>query len=57
MAKRSNPAQIRQQQSELIMAAIAGRPSASSSSLSRSYGLSVEDVRRILQSKGVIDND
>lgn len=57
MAKRPNPAQLRQQQSELIVAAIAGRSSASSSSLSRSYGLSVEDVRRILQSKGVTAND
>lgn len=56
MAKRPNPAQLRQQQSELVIAAIAGRPSASSSSLSRSYGLSVEDVRRILQSKGVRDD-
>lgn len=56
MATRKNPAAILQQKCDLLRSAIQGRASVSSSSLSASFGLSVEEVRRILRSKGVRDD-
>lgn len=56
MARRPNPAAILARQSELVVAALIGRTTASSTSLSNSYGMPVEQVRRILQSKGVTDD-
>lgn len=53
---KQNPAAVLQQKCALVLAAIKGRASASSSSLSQSYGLPVEDVRRILRSNGVQDD-
>lgn len=40
----------------LVAAQISGRTEASSTSLSRSFGLELEDVKRILRSSGVNDN-
>lgn len=57
MVARKNPVLILQRQSELVIAALSGRTHASSASLSASYGMPVEQVRRILQSKGVHDDD
>lgn len=51
-----SPAQILTQKQSAVAAQVEGRPSASSSSLSASFGLPVEDVRRILRSKGVRDD-
>lgn len=39
-----------------LIAAVQDRPSASSSSLSRSYALPLQDVRRILRNLGVQDH-
>jgi hypothetical protein len=53
---RETPANLLVKRQKLVREVTAGRASASSSSLSRSYGLPVEDVRRILRSNGVQDD-
>lgn len=56
MSKRPNPAVVLGTKLSLIQSAIQGRDEASSSSLSASYGLPIEHVRKILQQQGVRDN-
>jgi hypothetical protein len=57
MARKPSAVELYNQRAELIGRAIAGRVSASGSSLSASYNLPVEQVRKILISKGVRDDD
>lgn len=54
--KRPDPAQLRRQRTMLIREQVRGRASASSTSLSRSFGLPVADVSRILRNLGVKDD-
>ncbi len=56
MARLKSPALILQQKSQLVRNAIQGRASASASSLSASFGLPVEDIRKILQAAKVNDD-
>lgn len=44
-------------QTTLVIARIKGTQSASSADLSRSYGLPIPDVKRILDAHGVRDDD
>lgn len=53
---RVNPAADLSRKIMLVGAAIKGRQSASSTSLSASYGLQIEQVRRVLTSQGVRDD-
>lgn len=56
MAARPNPAQVLSRKRGLVADAAKGRASASSSNLSASYGLPVQDVQRILREMGVHDD-
>lgn len=56
MARKDTPL-VMQRKRELVASAIKGRVSASSSSLSASFGLGVDEVRRILRTAKVTDND
>lgn len=56
MGARKNPTLILQQKFALLGNAINGRTSASASSLSASFGLDVEQVRRLLRFAGVSDD-
>lgn len=57
MSKRESQALVTQAKKyRLVEATIQGKPSASSESLSRSYALPIEDVRRIMRRHGVADH-
>ncbi len=56
MSLRNSPAAILRQKMSGLSAALEGKTSASSSSISASYGLPIEEVRRAFRSKGVTDN-
>jgi len=55
MARKDTPV-IMAQKRQLVNQAIAGRASANGASLAASFGLPIEDVRRILQSAKVKDD-
>ena len=57
MAKRPDAAVVVQRKRELIGNAIRGKSSASSTALSASFGLPVEDVKRILKAARISDDD
>lgn len=56
MGKRPDSAVVIQRKYDLVRAAIRGRQSASSTTLSASYGLAPELVRNVLRETGVRDD-